>query len=68
MKLSSKFDMKDLGEKNFIIGMEIKRYLEVRNIWLNQRKYIEIVLNQFNMQDCKPIKVQFHVGEKIIIE
>jgi hypothetical protein len=24
-KLSSKFDMKDLGETNFILGMEMKR-------------------------------------------
>jgi hypothetical protein len=35
MKLSSKFDMKDLNVANFIMGMEIKRDHEVRKIWLN---------------------------------
>jgi hypothetical protein len=34
-KLSSKFDMKDIGAINFILGMEIKRDLAAINIWLN---------------------------------
>jgi hypothetical protein len=33
--LSSKFDMKDLGAANFILGMEIKRDRENRKLWLN---------------------------------
>jgi hypothetical protein len=53
MQLPSKFDMKDIGATKFIIAMEIKRDLEVRNLWLNQRKYIETFLKNFNMQDCK---------------
>ena len=48
-KLSSKFDMKDLGATNFIFGMEIKRDQKVRKIWLNQMKYIETILKFFNM-------------------
>ena len=34
-QLSSKFDMKDLGVANFILGMDIKRDRAARNIWLN---------------------------------
>jgi hypothetical protein len=30
-QLSSKFDMKDLGAANFILGMEIKRDWKTRN-------------------------------------
>jgi hypothetical protein len=41
---------------------------EVRKLWLNQRKYIEIVLKCFNMQDCKPVKVPIPVGEKLTVE
>ena len=48
-KLSSKFNMKDLGATNFIMGMEIKRDRVNRNIWLNQKKYIETILKSFNM-------------------
>jgi hypothetical protein len=39
-KLSSKFDMKDLSALKFIMGMEIKRDKEARNIWLNHTNYI----------------------------
>ena len=39
-QLSSKFDMKDLSALKFIMGMEIKRDKEARNIWLNHTNYI----------------------------
>jgi hypothetical protein len=51
-QLSSKFDMKDLGASNFILGMEIKRDQKKRKLWLNQRKYVETILQRFNMQEC----------------
>jgi hypothetical protein len=34
-KISSKFDMKDLGATNFILGMESKRDRANRKLWLN---------------------------------
>eukprot|EP00253_Pinus_taeda_P004725 PITA_04725 len=37
-QLSSKFDMKDLGAANYILGMEIKRDQTKRKLWLNQRR------------------------------
>jgi hypothetical protein len=52
-QLSSKFDMKDLGAANFILGMEIKRDRKNKKLWLNQRKYVETILQRFNMQECK---------------
>ena len=33
-QLFSKFDMKDLGAANYILGMEIKRDQEKRKLWL----------------------------------
>ena len=35
MQLSSKFDMKDLGVSNLIMGIEIKRNCVDRKLWLN---------------------------------
>jgi hypothetical protein len=52
MQLSSKFNMRDLGAANFIMGIEIKRDRAVIKLWLNRRNYIEIILKCFNMQDC----------------
>ena len=35
LQLSSKFDMKNLGAANLILGMEIKIDCEDRKLWLN---------------------------------
>eukprot|EP00253_Pinus_taeda_P031769 PITA_31769 len=67
-QLSSKFDMKDLGAANYILGMEIKRNLEKRKLWLNQRKYVETILQRFNMHDSKPVKVPIPMGVRLSTE
>jgi hypothetical protein len=46
-QLSSKFDMKDRSAVKFILGMEIKRDRATRKLWLNHKKYIEIVFETF---------------------
>jgi hypothetical protein len=50
-QFSSKFDMKDIGAANFILGMEIKREGKKKKIWLNQRKYVKTILQRFNMKE-----------------
>ena len=65
---SSKFDMKDLGAANHILGMEIKRDQTKRKLWLNQRKYVETLLQRFNMKDSKPVKVPIRVGVNFFAE
>jgi hypothetical protein len=40
----------------------------VREIWLNQKKYIETLFNHFNMQYLKPIKVPIQMGETLVVE
>jgi hypothetical protein len=57
--------MKDLGASNFILGMEIKRDWKKRKLWLNQRKYVETILQRFNMQECKLVKVPIPIGVKL---
>eukprot|EP00253_Pinus_taeda_P001764 PITA_01764 len=60
--------MKDLGVANYILGMKIKRDWEKRKLWLNQRKYVETILQRFNMQDSKPVKVLVPVGVRLSTE
>jgi hypothetical protein len=61
-QLSSKFDMKDLGATNFILGMEIKRDHANRKLWLNKIKDVETILQRFNMHGSKPVKVPTLIG------
>jgi hypothetical protein len=37
-QVSSKFDMKDLCATNFILGVDIKRDIATRKLWLNKKK------------------------------
>jgi hypothetical protein len=64
-QLSSKFDMKDLGAANFNLGMEIKRDHANKKLWLNQRKYVEVILQRINMQGSKLIKVPIPIYVKL---
>jgi hypothetical protein len=64
-QLSSKFDMKDLDVANFILGMEIKRDRANKKLLLNKRKYVETILQRFNMQKSKSVKVLIPIGVKL---
>jgi hypothetical protein len=64
-QLSSKFDMKDLSAANFILVIEIKRDCANRKLWLNQRKYIETILQRLNMHGSKLVKVPIPIGVKL---
>lgn len=50
----SQFAMKDLGPTQVILGMRIMCDKKKKILWLSQEKYIEKVLNRFNMKDAKP--------------
>ena len=55
MELSKKFDMKDLGSAKCILGMEILRDRKAEKLWLSQKRYIERMLERFNMKNSKPV-------------
>ncbi|CAH9135323.1 unnamed protein product, partial [Cuscuta epithymum] len=46
------FDMKDLGEASYVIGIEIHRDRVKGTLGLSQKAYIERILERFNMQQC----------------
>jgi hypothetical protein len=52
--LSSKFDMKELGEASFILGIEIHRDRSKGVLGLSQKAYIEKILKKFCMHKCSP--------------
>jgi hypothetical protein len=55
-KLSAHFKMKDLGIAKRFLGMEIERNTN-GDVILSQHHYIERMLQQFGMEDCKPIYI-----------
>jgi hypothetical protein len=52
--LSSNFDMKDIGEASFVLGIEIHRDRRKVVLGLSQKAYLEKVLKKFSMHACNP--------------
>ena len=62
--LSSKFDMKDLGEASFVLGIEIHRDREKEILGLSQKVYLEKVLKKYSMQNCKSSPAPIVKGDR----
>jgi ATP-binding cassette subfamily B (MDR/TAP) protein 1 len=54
-ELSKSFAMKDLGLAKQILGMKISCDRSKKLLWLSQERYIEKVLERFNMQGAKSV-------------
>jgi hypothetical protein len=64
-KLSGEFEMKDLGEAAYILGVRITRDRSKRLIYLDQQKYIEDVLVTFGMENCRPVATPMEHGMQL---
>ena len=58
--LSSNFEMKDMGEASYVIGIEIFRDRSQGILGLSQKAYINKVLERFKMESCtlSPVPIQ----------
>jgi hypothetical protein len=52
-RLTARFDMHDLGQATFYLGMQIE--FAADRVYLSQQAYVEKVLERFGMTDVKPI-------------
>ena len=62
--LSKNFDMKDMGEASYIIGIKIHRDRSRGVLGLSQETYINKVLERFRMKDCSPSVAPIVKGDK----
>ena len=62
--LCERFEMTDLGEVNYLLGMSIKRDRESRTLTISQPNYLDKVLKKFGMENCKPVCTPFEPGRK----
>ena len=53
-QLSTLFSMKDMGEAQYILGLQVTRDRAKRTLSLSQSQYIGTVLQRFRMEDCQP--------------
>jgi hypothetical protein len=62
--LSSHFDMKDLGEASFVLGIEIHRDRNKGVLGLSQKAYIEKILKKYSMHKCSSTPAPIVKGDK----
>uniref|UniRef100_A0A2N9F846 Reverse transcriptase Ty1/copia-type domain-containing protein n=1 Tax=Fagus sylvatica TaxID=28930 RepID=A0A2N9F846_FAGSY len=60
--LGSKFEMKDMGLANYVLGIRISRDRDSKLIYLDQENYLEKVLTRFKMEDCRPVSTPVSKG------
>jgi hypothetical protein len=51
-ELGWKYEVKDLGEADIILGIHVERDRQAGTILISQRAYFEQVLKCFGMSDC----------------
>jgi hypothetical protein len=66
--LSFTFEMNDMGEANYILGVKICRDRSKTLLSLSQRTYIKRILERFQMHKCKPIGTPVFRGKLLNLE
>ncbi len=61
--LKQKFEMKDLGELRYFLGIEVIQ--SPKGIWLLQRQYALNKLSKYGMTGCKPISIPLEQNVKL---
>jgi len=59
--LSARFEIKDLGRAKYILGIQITQ--EHGTITLSQRTYVENILSDMGLSECKPAVVPISGGD-----
>ena len=62
-QLAASFEMKDLGDLHYFLGIEVIRTPE--GILISQRHYALNMLFKFGMADCKPISTPLDRNVKL---
>ncbi|RVW75445.1 Retrovirus-related Pol polyprotein from transposon TNT 1-94 [Vitis vinifera] len=62
--LSKHFEMKDLGDASFVLGIQIHRDRSRGILGLSQRTYIDKLLQRYGMQNSKPGDTPVAKGDK----
>jgi Reverse transcriptase (RNA-dependent DNA polymerase) len=60
--LTDTFEMKDLGELEYFLGIQVIRDRAGHGIHINQSRYISMILNRFSMLESNPVSAPMAIG------
>lgn len=64
-QLNQHFELVDLGEIKWLLGVHITRDLENRTISLGQQTYIDEIIKRFGLEDARPISTPMEPGSDL---
>jgi Reverse transcriptase (RNA-dependent DNA polymerase) len=56
-ELNDRYEISDLGEIHWLLGIEIKRDCDAHKIYLSQRAYIDAILKEFHLDNVDPLSI-----------
>ncbi|TXG46384.1 hypothetical protein EZV62_028112 [Acer yangbiense] len=62
--MMTEFDMSDLGLMHYYLGIEVNQ--SSAGIFISQKKYVQEVLNRFQMKNCNPVTTPTEMGLKLV--
>ena len=64
--LGKRFQVKDMGELHYFLGVSVKQNSETGETWISQPAYIQAVLKKFGLEHCKPVNTPVTPGTKLL--
>ena len=64
--LSEKFDVKDLGELHYFLGVQVGQDHKRGTVWMGQPTFTDSVLQKYNMSEAKSAKSLVSVNSKLL--
>ena len=65
LALAKNFNVKDLGELIYFLGVKIVQDRKAGAIWIGQPIYTEGILEKYGMKNCKPVATPADAGLKL---
>ena len=63
--LSELFQMKDMGELHYFLGVKVIQKPELKEVWIGQEAYTKSVLERFGMDNSKPVNTPVNPRKKL---
>ena len=61
--LSGKFEIKDVGELSYFLGVKVEQ--RKNSVWIGQPAYMQNLLERFGMQESNPVATPVNVSTKL---
>ena len=65
-ELEDRYQMTDLGEARYVLGIEIRRDRRARTLSILQVGYVKEILERFQMSGCRPISTPMDSNNKLV--